>query len=232
MAHHDLSGCLAAILRFFWRRIHYVYVFWLSLSVSEAAEFRFTSRFLIDAILVDSGLRDYEINLDRRFSAEIRVLTGFHAYPENRFICKTGTEQHTTGPADFLRPRADLRRMCGAEHVEGLPQLAVSWGQLAVDLLHVSAAAPVAAAAPSYATAHVAAAACVAAAAPLGPRTDRAEGGRPGPCTISNKKISLDGSVSSASHPTRLATTLPMVQSVSVAGHFLLKTGLSALQPP
>eukprot|EP01047_Picozoa_sp_COSAG01_P124345 COSAG01_NODE_53320_length_340_cov_0.639004_1_plen_28_part_10 len=24
--------------------------------------------------------------LDRRFSAEIRVLTGFHAYPENRFI--------------------------------------------------------------------------------------------------------------------------------------------------
>jgi hypothetical protein len=84
----------------------------------------------------------------------------------------------------------------------------------------------------SFRTAHVAAAACVAAAAPLGPRTDRAEGGRPGPCTISNKKISLDGSVSSASHPTRLATTLPMVQSVSVAGHFLLKTGLSALQPP
>jgi hypothetical protein len=49
---------------------------------------------LIDAILVDSGgLRDYEINLDRRFSAEIRVLTGFHAYPDNRFICKTGTVQ-------------------------------------------------------------------------------------------------------------------------------------------
>jgi hypothetical protein len=71
--------------------------------ISEAAEFRFTSRFLIDAILVDSGLRDYEINVDRRFSAEIRVLSGFHAYPANRFICKTGTEQHTTGPADFLR---------------------------------------------------------------------------------------------------------------------------------
>eukprot|EP01049_Picozoa_sp_SAG25_P010397 SAG25_NODE_1134_length_3833_cov_1.526245_1_plen_109_part_10 len=29
--------------------------------------------------------------LDRRFSAEIRVLTEFHAYPENRFICKTRT---------------------------------------------------------------------------------------------------------------------------------------------
>jgi hypothetical protein len=48
-------------------------------------------------------MRDYEINLDRQFSAEIRVLTGFHAYPENRFICKTGTEQHTTGPADVLK---------------------------------------------------------------------------------------------------------------------------------
>jgi|EP01047_Picozoa_sp_COSAG01_P030292 hypothetical protein len=48
----DLSGCLAAILIFFWRRIHDVYVFWLSLSISEAAEFRISSRFLIDAILL------------------------------------------------------------------------------------------------------------------------------------------------------------------------------------
>ena len=29
--------------------------------------------------------------LDRRFSAEIRVLTGFHAYLQKRFICKTRT---------------------------------------------------------------------------------------------------------------------------------------------
>ena len=29
--------------------------------------------------------------LDRRFSAEIRVLTGFHAYLQNLFICKTRT---------------------------------------------------------------------------------------------------------------------------------------------
>jgi hypothetical protein len=50
-----------------------------------------------------------EINLDRRFSAEIRVLTGFHAYPENRFICKTGTEQHTTGPADFMENSGENR---------------------------------------------------------------------------------------------------------------------------
>jgi hypothetical protein len=26
-----------------------------------------------------------------------------YSNPENRFICKTGTEQHTTGPADFLK---------------------------------------------------------------------------------------------------------------------------------
>jgi hypothetical protein len=111
---HDLSGCLAAILRFFWRRIYYVYVFWLSLSISEAAEFRFTSRFLIDAILVDSGLRDYEIYLDRRFSAEIRVLTGFHAYPENRFICKTGTEQHTRQGQLIFKIQEKIGRACMA----------------------------------------------------------------------------------------------------------------------
>jgi hypothetical protein len=51
---------------------------------------------MIDAILVDSGLRDYEINLDRRFSSE-------YSNPQNRCICKTGTEQHTTGPGDFLK---------------------------------------------------------------------------------------------------------------------------------
>jgi hypothetical protein len=105
---HDLLGCLAAILSFFWRRIHYIYVFLLSLSISVAAEFRISSRFLIDAILVVSGLRDYEINLDRRFSSE-------PANPPERIICKTGTEQHTTGPGDFLktsgknRPRTSQR---------------------------------------------------------------------------------------------------------------------------
>jgi hypothetical protein len=51
---------------------------------------------MIDAILVDSGLRDYEINLDSRFSSE-------PANPPGQFICKTGTEQHKTGPADFLK---------------------------------------------------------------------------------------------------------------------------------
>jgi hypothetical protein len=69
-----------------------------SLSLSEAAEFRISSRFPIDAILVDSGLRDYEINLDLRFSTEPA-----HPPANRPFICKTGTEQHTTGPADFLK---------------------------------------------------------------------------------------------------------------------------------
>jgi hypothetical protein len=36
------------------------------------------------------------VNLDRRFSTE-------YSNPENRFICKTGTEQSTTGPADLLK---------------------------------------------------------------------------------------------------------------------------------
>ena len=35
--------------------------------------------------------RTNPLALDRRFSAEIRVLTEFHAYLQNLFICKTRT---------------------------------------------------------------------------------------------------------------------------------------------
>ena len=71
------------------------------MSISEAAEFRFTSRFPIDAILVDSGLRDYEINLDRRFSAEIRgVSLGFMRTYKTYLSAKQEQDGHLFLPYD------------------------------------------------------------------------------------------------------------------------------------
>ena len=63
----------------------------------------------------------------------------------------------------------------------------------------------------------------VSAAGPLGHRA---------PHYMYLKKISLDGSVPSTSHPTRLVTAPPMVWFISVTGQFLEETGPLALQPP
>ena len=57
------------ILRSCWHRFQSVYVFWQGRMFSRQQKFRFVSRSWIPCLLLASGLRDYEIKLDRRISA-------------------------------------------------------------------------------------------------------------------------------------------------------------------
>jgi hypothetical protein len=103
----DLSGCLAAILIFFWRRIHDVYVFWLSLSISEAAEFRISSRFLIDAILLWESMKQTWID-DFLLKSEFSL--GFTRTRKTDLSAKQERSSIRQGQLIFWKIRGEIGR--------------------------------------------------------------------------------------------------------------------------